>query len=491
MNRGSATLLPLDQPTLDRSLVRGVAWTAGVRAPTQLLTWASTLIVARLLTPDDYGLVGMASIFLGLLTLLNEFGLGLTIVTLRELDDAQVAQINGLSIIFGFAAFGVSCVAAIPVAHLFGEPRLANVIVALSLALIASGFRTVPFALLEKELRFRRLALIDGTQALVHAAGAITFASIGLGYWALVAGNLLGAIVAASLVLASCVHSIAWPRFRILGSALTFSWHIIVSRISWYVYSNADFFVVGRILGTTALGTYGLAWSLGSVPLDKLSALVSSVTPAYFSAIKTDQPALRRYLLNLTNCIAIIAFPAALGLALVADDFVLVALGRGWEAAIGPLRLLGLYASFRSILPFLTQILNSIGESRFAMFNGLVAAFVMPVAFYLGSSWGSVGVAASWLLVHPLVTFPLYGRLFNKIQLGTLQYLAGLWPSLSGSLIMAFGVLAVRYSFDSDLDLPLRFAVDVLVGATTYLLTVLVLHRKRLVAAYAFVRHKV
>ena len=491
MNQGSVDLLPLDQPTLDRSLVRGIAWTVGVRAPTQLLTWASTLIVTRLLTPDDYGLVGMASIFLGLVTLLNEFGLGLTIVTLRELDDAHVAQINGLSIIFGFAAFALSCVAAIPLGHLFGEPRLPYVIVALSVALIISGFRTVPLALLEKKLRFRRLALIDGSQALVHAAGAITFASVGLGYWALVAGNLLGATVAASLVLASCVHWIAWPRFRALGSVLTFSWHVIVSRISWYIYSNADFFIVGRMLGTTALGTYGLAWSLASVPLDKITALVSNVTPAYFAAVKSDQRALRRYLLNLTNCIAIITFPAALGLALVADDFVLVALGSRWEAAIGPLRLLGLYTSFRSILPFVTQVLNAIGESRFAMFNGLVAALVMPVAFYFASSWGTVAVAASWLLVHPLVTFPLYRRLFNKIHVAAPQYLVGLWPSLSGGAMMVMSLLAVRYGFGGDINPPLRLALDVVVGATTYLLTMFVLHRKQLVDAYVFLRHAV
>jgi len=114
--------LPLDARALDRSLLNGIAWTSGAKWASQLLTWASTLVVARLLSPEDYGLVGMASIYLGVITLLSEFGLGSAVVTLRELSEEQVAQINSVSLLFGLASFALSCAAAVPLGHFFHAP---------------------------------------------------------------------------------------------------------------------------------------------------------------------------------------------------------------------------------------------------------------------------------------------------------------------------------------------------------------------------------
>src|SRR5439155_593304 len=115
--------------------------------------------------------------------------------------------------------------------------------------------------------------------------------------------------------------------------------------LGWYVSANTDFLVAGRILGKTALGFYNVAWTLASVPVDKVAALVGQVTPAFFSAVQTDRPAMRRYLLRITEGIALITFPVSLGLVLVARDFVLVVLGSKWEGTIAPLRLLAAYAT--------------------------------------------------------------------------------------------------------------------------------------------------
>src|SRR5712692_5628349 len=106
--------LPLDARALDRSLLHGIAWTSGAKWAGQLFAWASTLIVARLLTPEDYGLVGMASIYLGLITLVSEFGLGSAVITLRDLSEEQVAQLNGLAVLVGVVSCAVSCAAVIP-----------------------------------------------------------------------------------------------------------------------------------------------------------------------------------------------------------------------------------------------------------------------------------------------------------------------------------------------------------------------------------------
>src|SRR2546428_11159417 len=159
---GSQSSLGLNAPepvgpvaALDRSLVRGVAWTGAANWAGQLLAWASTLIVARLLTPEDYGLVGMAAIYLGLITLVSEFGLGSTVITLRNLSEEQVAQLNGLAVLVGLGCFAVACAAAIPLGRFFKAPQLPGVVVAMSVAFLITAFKTVPSSLLYREMRFR------------------------------------------------------------------------------------------------------------------------------------------------------------------------------------------------------------------------------------------------------------------------------------------------------------------------------------------------
>src|SRR5207247_4133588 len=147
-----------------RSLIRGSAGTGGAKWASQLLTCASTLIVARLLTPEDYGLVGMAWVYLGVITLLSEFGLGTTVVTLRDLGESEVAQLNGLSLLIGVGSFVISCGAAIPLGRFFHAPQLPAVVVALSVAFVITAVQPVPFALPPGERGCRTLGRI-GTGA--------------------------------------------------------------------------------------------------------------------------------------------------------------------------------------------------------------------------------------------------------------------------------------------------------------------------------------
>src|ERR1700748_1352358 len=153
-----------DLKSLDRAFVRGIAWTASIKWMTQLLTWGITIIVARLLVPADYGLLGMATIYIDLFTLFSEFGIGTTVVTMQDLSENQIAQLNSLSLLLGFVGFFISAAVAIPLGKFYHAPNLPLVVVILSTGFIISGLRTVPYALLQKELRFKLLAVIEGMQ---------------------------------------------------------------------------------------------------------------------------------------------------------------------------------------------------------------------------------------------------------------------------------------------------------------------------------------
>ncbi len=317
--------------SLDRALLHGLAWTGAAKWATQLVSWASTLIVARLLTPEDYGLVGMAGIYLGFITLLSEFGLGGAVVTLRELDGEQISQLNGLAVLFGVASFLASCAIAVPLGHFFRAPQLPLVVVVMSTTFVIAGFKTMPLALLQRDLRFKALALVEASQAVVLSVAMVAFAMLGFRYWTLVIGAILSVLIS-TLALWSIRHTrLAWPRLASLRHAVAYSSHLIGTRLCWYAYSNADFAVAGRVLGKAALGVYDFGWTLANIPVDKVTALVGQVTPAFFSTVQTDIPALRRYFLHLTEGLAFVTVPIGLGLAVVGRDFVMVALGPKWE----------------------------------------------------------------------------------------------------------------------------------------------------------------
>jgi len=479
---------PVEARALDRSLLHGVAWTAATKWAGQALSWGSWLVVARLLTPEDYGLVGMAAIYLGLITLLSEFGLGTAVLAVRELSVEQISQLHGLAVLLGLISLLASSAVAIPLGRFFHAPQLPLVVVAMSTTFVISSFKTVPLALLQRDLRFKALALIDVSQALVLAISMIALALAGLRYWTLVCGGVLGALISTGAVLALRHPALAWPRPTSLKPAITLSSNVLVSRLCWYASSNADFLVAGRILGKAALGFYNVGWTLANVAVDKVTALVGQVTPAFFAAVQTDPQAMRRYFLRITEGIALITLPVSLGVALVARDFVLVVLGPKWEACIAPLQVLGSYAAFRSITPLLAQVLHAIRDTKFEMWNMVVAAVVMPGAFYWGGQrWGTVGLAMAWVLVDPIFNLRLYRRVFSMIRLSPRVYCVALWPALSGTAFMVAVVLAVGLVAGSELTGGVRLAAKIGAGVLSYGLACLVLHRERLKAFYDLV----
>ena len=473
---------------LDRSLLRGVAWTAAAKWASQALGWGSWLIVARLLTPEDYGLVGMAAIYLGLITLVAEFGLGTAVLAVRELSVAQINQLNGLAVLLGLASLLASCVVAIPLGRFFHAPQLPLVVAAMSTTFVITSFKTVPLALLQRELRFKALALIDLGQALVLAISMIGLAVAGFRYWTLVCGGVLGALISTGAVLRLRHPPLAWPQLHSLKRATTLSSNVLISRLCWYVSANADFLVAGRILGKAALGFYNVGWTLANVSVDKITGLVGQVTPAFFSAVQRDAAAMRRYLLRITEGIALITFPVSVGLALVARDFVLAVLGSKWEATIAPLRILAAYAAVRSITPLLPQVLHTIRDTKFEMGTMVAAAVVMPTSFYFsGQRWGTVGLAMAWVVMDPLIASLLYWRVFSKIALSSRAYLVALWPAVSGTVLMAAVVLAVGWLSGSAWTRGLRLAAQIGAGVVSYGLACLLLHRERLKAFYELV----
>lgn len=500
---------------LDRSFIKGIAWTGASKYSVQIFTWVATLISARLLTPSDYGLMGMSSLYMGLIVSVSEFGFGSAIVTLRNLSDSQIAQINTLSILLGAVGFLITWFVAAPLGRFFDAPDLPSVITVMGLAIIFSSLQIVPTALLKKEYRFKAISIIWVIRALVQSSAVVVFAWFGFRYWSLALGSLIGCALSAILTFWVRRHWMAMPNFSSLTQVITFSGRMVATNLAWYAHENADNAIVGRILGQTALGSYRVAWDLACAPLEKVTSLICGVTPAFYSSLKDDHGSLRRYLLKPIGLIALVIFPAMIGMSLVANDAVPALIGPKWEDSIPVLQLLSFFACGRSIVPLFQQVLVATNETKFVMWNGIITLIVLCVAFIFGSRWGIVGIAAAWAIAYPVTAAPLYWKVHRKIGLAHTAFFQTLLPAINGSLLMALAVLAVklvldgrfgpvvwlvlkRYQWDTPylLDIAamlqwlldghfghtVRLLVQVVCGGVVYVLAIWTFHREWLLA---------
>jgi PST family polysaccharide transporter len=438
-------------------------------------------MIVRLLTPHDYGIVALAGLVLGLLTILNDFGLDLAIVAYRKLTESEMAQLNVLAVVVGAAAVAVSCAAAVVLAHPLDAPELPTVTAALSAVLFVASLRTVAIGRLKKELRFARLAVAETVASLSTSASTIVLALAGFQYWALVLGQIVGQVILTAVVLSWVPPRFARPRPAALREILTFSRAILVGRLAWYVQTRADEAIVGTLLGRPALGIYSLAESLGRMPVEKIGALLSQVTPAFVAAHQGDRDRLKRLTLTLTEALALSMFPIAAGMLLLAPACVGPLLGSRWLDIVAPLQVFAIAATVDAVGTVFFPVLVVTGGARLSMYIGLAGSVVLPAAFYFGSAWGVVGVATAYAVGAPLLRIPAYLGVARRTGLTLTRYIGALWPALSATCVMALVMLAVRALLPVSWPLAIRVASEVLSGALAYVLLLTTLHRSSVV----------
>jgi teichuronic acid exporter len=466
----------------DKALMRGLAWTGAVKWIAQALSWISTLVVAHLLSPDDYGIASATMLFVTLVQLVNEFGLGAAVISKRNLSEVQLGKLATFSLALGAVFCVVANAGANAVAGFYHKPEVAAVVRLVSITFVTSGIVVVPRALLTRELRYATLAAIDAAESVITIVVTLTLATLHWGYWSLACGTVAGRLVALVGTLRARRTGLGSPReFSIIADPLRVGWHVVLGGLGWYIFRTADSNLITRRLGTEAFGFYAMAIAISTLPLDRLNELVNRVMPGILSSVQSDKSELERYVRRVSQALSLAAFPVAVGLALVAGDMVPVLLGAKWEAAVGPLQLLSLSAVVRTLVPMLNQVLITTGNSRQSVRATLAAVVVMPLAFFFAARFSIRNVAAVWLLVYPLVVIPtLFVPAIRAAGVRAGRYLAALRPAAEASACMTVVVVAARATLLQSLSAPARLALGVPLGAAMYAGYLLLVHRERI-----------
>lgn len=337
-------------------------WTIASYALNKVITLLTTVALARLLSPGDFGLVAYAFLALLLLTIYRDLGVGSALIVRQPLQERDKS--TTLTIILVVSIAGAVVIAALSplIANLLGEPEMAGVLAALSLTLIFGAPAWFYDALFQRELEFRKRFLAMTVQNLVYAPVALLLAVLGAGVWSLVVGYIAGVIASAAAFLWLASHLIR-PGFELerARAAIATGAGFMVQGGVAFIRQNVDYLAVGRVLGTVPLGFYSLAYRLTEVPYLGIADPVAKVTFPGFARMRARGEDVSGSFLTVLRLVALVTCPIGVILSGVADPFVEAVLGDKWLPMIGPLTVLGLWAALRSITGTTGWLLNSLG----------------------------------------------------------------------------------------------------------------------------------
>jgi O-antigen/teichoic acid export membrane protein len=442
----------------------------GARLLTQVFLWSVTLIVARLLRPYDYGLMTSGVLFVELADLLAEAGIGKALVQKETLESDDLAEGFTACMLLSLAFFGFLQLLAGPAALFLETPEFATFLRFLAVLVLLMPWRSLPWAVLERDLRLGQQSGVHVVSALVQAGLVLGLAWLGYGYWALALGALAGRGLETVILvyLSGWRPRLRWPGRRARG-LFAFGLHVSLGTLLWYVYSNCDYVVVGKLAGAAALGAYALAFQLISLPVHKLTANVNQVAYPVFCRLQEDRVRLRDWYLRLTVLLGFAGVPTLTGMALVAEDAFAVVLGEKWLQAVLPFQFLscvGILMVFSASLP---PLFNALGRPDVNVKYTVVCTLVFLPAFMLGGLvHGLIGICLVWLAVYPVLVAGLVWATRGLTGLQPIVLLRAQVPVLVAALIMTTAVVGTRWSLHGLVPVPVRLVLSIAVGVLAY-----------------------
>lgn len=455
---------------LGQKIRSGMRWSLSMRFLGQLFTWSATLYIMRILSPDDYGLMALATVFMSILSFINDMGLGTAIVQKKDLKQEEIDTVLGFSLIISLCICGLQIGIASFVADYYEEPELFLILCILSLIFVFSSLAVVPSSLLLRDLSYKKLALTEFSTAICGSIVTLILAVLGMGVWALVCGWIT--IRATDLIIKLYLRPYLFrPRFSFKGMLpiLAFSGRVTISRMLWYFYASAAAsLVVGKVLGTATLGYFNVALLLACLPMEKVGGIINQVVFPAFSSIQENIDLVGRHYLKAVRILSFIAFPVFWGIASVAPEIVGVFLGQKWALAVVPLALLALIVPLRMVDNLMSPVLLGLGRADVNLRNDLIAVALLPASFLVGVNWGVLGVSLAWVLVFPVV-FILHMLNFIKvIQIRARDVFKAISLPFIIGLIMALAVNGMEMLILDRLNIHLRLLLQIAIGGIAY-----------------------
>jgi teichuronic acid exporter len=473
--------------SIERQAISALKWATAAKLVVQIASWAATLVVVRLLTPDDYGLMAKVAVVCAIATAIAELGLGSAIVRSAEVTHEELRKLFGISLLFGAGITAAVAAASPLLALLFREPRLTWPIAVASLQIFVGLLAIIPSSLATRDLSFRRLSMIEVAAGVIGAGAMLLLALLGAGVWALVLGTFVGAIARSAALLTFGER--VWPLFSVrgVGEHLRFGLTLVANRVSYFIVVQSDVLIGSAFLSTTQIGQYSVALQLANLPMAKLMGTINQITLPAVARQQDDPARVRQSILKSIGIMSLVAFPALWGISAVAPELVHVLFGEKWLEAVPALVILPLVVPLRMVCGLLFTTSLALGNRQLDLRNTILNFVLLPSGFFIGAHWGLVGLCAAWLVSVPLAYSFTVPAVLRCIGIRPRALIAECGAPALAAGVMYAAVAALR------LVLAGRPPVVTLLvlcgaGALIYFAAIALLSRRHLVSISGFAR---
>lgn len=421
-------------------IIKGGFYLTVVNVLSQFLAIIVNIVLARLLLPEDFGLVALTMTFIGFITLFTNMGFGSSIIHESETSEEQLSSIYWLN--YGLSVFSFLIIISTSqfAASFYNEPKLTTIVIVAALNILLNPFYIIHFKLLERDLEFKTISKINLSGTLIGSIAAIIGAFLGFGVYALILQSLVSSIVRLVMIM---LYKRWRPKFyfnfKEIKHMIWYSLKFKASNMAMYFERNIDYLILGKFFTSVVLGYYAFAYNIMYTPVKRISYIFSEVLFPSFSSFKDDKNKIMKGYYKSLQLIAMVSIPGMALIAFNADLIIHFVFGAKWDEAIPIVKVLCFAGAIQSISQFGGVIFASIGKPEVSLYVSLGRTFLTVMAIVIGVQYGVLWVAYL-LVVSKVFSFLLFLMVLNyHIPVSIAKLFDNLKTSLA--IVLTLGVL--------------------------------------------------
>jgi O-antigen/teichoic acid export membrane protein len=465
-----------------KKAIGGIAWSSFGNIGSHLLQFMTTLVLARILAPNDFGLVAMANTYTVLINTINDFGISSSIVHKQDVEERHLSTAFYMNIAIGTVLMTGTCLVAGFIADFYSNEFLEPILIALSVVFFINSTKCVHTALLIKKLQYHKIAFAGLLEMLTNSTIAISLAFCGVGVWSIVIGRIAGVVVGRVYIMAISDWSPRWIYdFKAFKELFSFGANAMGGNFIGYFIVSLDNIVLGHFGGSALLGVYSMAYNISMMPQKKISSVVSWVAFPLLSKIQDDKDRVANVYIELISLVSFITFPILGFIFAVAPEFVAIVLGERWLSAQLPLQILSFAGMALSVSATSGSLFYSMGRPDIELKIGGLSLVLLLAALGCGVNFGIEGVAIAVTAQYCTLLVIYMTVISNFIHKPVLQIYNKVFLNFLSTVLMILVVTAIKAAVKEHLEQgKMDLAFSLLVAVIAYLSISAVFNRKAL-----------
>jgi len=457
--------------TLKQKVVTSAKWITLANVFKQLLQIISLIIFARILSPDDFGVYAVLMIFVGFLGMFTDMGTSAVIIHLENPSNKLLSSVFYFNVFVGIFLYIILTILSSYIALFFDMNILKTLLPIIAINFIITSFGVVQKALYEKNLDFKRISIIENIAVIISTIIGVASALYGLGVYSLIIQSLTSSVLLVGLMwFISGWRPLVFFSFDDIKSIWNYTANLSSFNIINYFARNADNFLIGKYLGSSALGVYNLAYKIMLYPLQNISQVLIRILFPAFSQIQNDNEKFKKAYKRVIFFIALVSFPIMAGLMAIADIFVTVLFGDKWQSLALILLILAPVGMMQSVVTTVGSLYMAKGKTKTMLNIGAINSIVTVFSFIIGIQFGVEGVALSYLLANIIMLYPNLLIAWRQIGLTVSEGLKEIMPIFIISIILGIVVFMFGVFIKSVITIQVvKLILMISVGIVIYL----------------------